>query len=107
GLPILSPEVAPRLVGGEQDPIIPDASALDLGQEPPNPETDRPRGVGVEVVALFHPVEEPRDQADVPAHTAPEVNQVDLHPPAVLLDHRDVVADVRASSGAGVKVEDE
>src|SRR3981189_1847578 len=34
--------VAPRLVAGEQHPVVPDAAALDLGGQPARGEPDRP-----------------------------------------------------------------
>src|SRR5262245_6160520 len=51
-LVVLAPEVAPRLVGGEQHAVVADAAALDLREEPADPEPDRPGDVGVDLVAL-------------------------------------------------------
>src|SRR5262245_48815074 len=84
-LPVLTPEVAPRLVGREQHPVLPDTTALDLGHQPARPEADRPGGVAVHLVALLDPVQELRHQLDVTADAAAEVDQVDLDPLAVLL----------------------
>src|SRR6185312_9375906 len=69
-LPVLGVEVRPRLVGAEEHAVAADARALDLGQQPTGPEADRPRGVGVDLVALLDPLEELRHQADVAAHAA-------------------------------------
>src|SRR3982074_3671427 len=43
--------VAPRLVAGEQPPVVPDAATLDLGGQPARGEADRPGQVGVDALA--------------------------------------------------------
>src|SRR3954469_19132047 len=106
-LPVFRVEVRPRLVGAEENAVAADARALDLGQQPARAEADRPRGVGVDLVAVLHPLEELRDEPDVARHAAAEVDQVDLAALAVALDERDEVADVRAAARARVEVEDE
>src|SRR5690606_37645148 len=98
-------ELAPRLVGCEQHPVVAHAAALDVGQQPARREADRPAGVGVDLVALLDPVEEPGYQPDVAAHAAAEVDQVDLHPLPVPLDEGDEVGDVRVAAGTRVEVE--
>src|SRR6185312_9775636 len=75
-LPVLAVEVRPRLVGPEEHAVAADPSALDLGQQPAGSEPDRPRGVGVDLVAVLHPLQELRDELDVPRHAAAEVHQV-------------------------------
>src|SRR3954454_618458 len=52
-LPVLAVEVRPRLVGAEEHAVAADALLLDLGQQPARAEPDRPRGVGVDLVALL------------------------------------------------------
>src|SRR5215207_4337501 len=104
-LVVLAQEVAPRLVGGEQDAVRADPAALDLGQQPAWAESDCPGGIGVDLVALLHPVQEPRYQLDVPADPAAEMDQVDLDSLAVPLHQRDEVIEVRRTAGAGVEVE--
>src|SRR5687767_6826819 len=47
----LAGPVAPRLVAGEQDAVVADAAALDLGGQPARREADRPAGVGVDALA--------------------------------------------------------
>ena len=78
---------------------------LDLGQQPARAEPDRPRGVGVDLVAVAHPLQELRHELDVARHAAAEVHEVDLAALAVLLDQRDEVVDVRVAARAGVEVE--
>src|SRR5215218_2608177 len=90
-LPVLAVEVRPRLVGPEQHAVAADARALDLGQQPAGPEPHRPRGVGVDLVALLGPLQEARHQPDVAGHPAAEVHEVDLAPLPVLLHERDEV----------------
>src|SRR5919108_2208416 len=106
-LPVLGIEVRPRLVGAEEHAVAADALVLDLGQQPPCAEPDRPRGVGVDLVAVPHPLQELRDEADVARHAAAEVDEVDLAALAVALDERDEVRDVGAAARARVEVEDE
>src|SRR4051794_38494931 len=106
-LPVLGVEVRPRLVGPEEHAVAADAGVLDLGQEPPRAEPDRPRRVGVDLVAVLHPLQELRDEADVARHPAAEVHEVDLAALAVALDERDEVRDVRVAARARVEVEDE
>src|SRR3954470_11278725 len=106
-LPVLGIEVRPRLVGAEEHAIAADAAVLDLGQEPARAEADRPRGVRVDLVAVLHPLQELRHEADVARHAAAEVHQVDLAALAVALDERDEVRDVRVAARARVEVEDE
>src|SRR3954449_1800726 len=106
-LPVLEVEVRPRLVGAEEHAGAADALLLDLGQEPARAEPDRPRRVGVDLVAVADPLQELRDEPDVARHPAAEVDEVDLAALAVRLDERDEVRDVRASPGARVEVEDE
>src|ERR687886_1750605 len=106
-LPVLGVEVRPRLVGAEEDAVAAHAGLLDLGQEPPRAEPDRPRRVGVDLVAVLHPLQELRDEADVARHPAAEVHEVDLAALAVLLDERDEVRDVRVPARARVEVEDQ
>src|SRR3954454_2414629 len=65
-LPVLGVEVRPRLVGAEEDAVAADAGLLDLGEQPARPEPDRPRRVGVDLVAVLHPLQELRDEPDVP-----------------------------------------
>src|SRR3954462_11356570 len=106
-LPVLRVEVGPRLVGAEEDAVAADAGLLDLGQQPPRAEADRPRRGGVDLVAVPDPLEELRDEADVPRHSAAEVHEVDLAALAVALDERDEVRDVRVAARARVEVEDQ
>src|SRR3954447_1158467 len=106
-LPVLGVEVRPRLVGAEEHAVAADAGLLDLGQQPPRPEPDRPRRVGVDLVAVLHPLQELRDEADVAGHPAAEVHEVDLAALAVRLDERDEVRDVRVPARARVEVEDQ
>src|SRR5215207_9570596 len=106
-LPVLAVEVRPRLVRAEEDAIAADARLLDLGQKPAGAETDRPRRVGVDLVALPDPLQEPRHELDVARHAAAEVHEVDLAALAVALDEGDEVVDVRAPARAGVEVEHE
>src|SRR5215813_9092019 len=90
GLPgdlvVLAPEVTPRLVRGEEDAIRAHAPPLDLGQQPANPESDRPGGVGVDAVSLLDPVQEPGHQPDISAYPAAEMDEVGLHVLGVTLD---------------------
>ena len=51
---------------------------LDLGQQPARAEADRPGGVGVDLVAVLHPLQELGHEADVAGHPAAEVHEVDL-----------------------------
>src|SRR4051812_41277091 len=104
-LPVFRVEVRPRLVGAEEHAVAADARALDLGQQPARAEADRPRGVGVDLVAVLHPLEELRDEPDVARHAAAEVHEVDLAALAVGLDERDEVGDVRVPARRGVEVE--
>src|SRR4051812_28857438 len=106
-LPVLGVEVRPRLVGAEEDAVAADAGLLDLREQPPRAEPDRPRRVGVDLVAVLHPLQELRDEPDVARHAAAEVHEVDLAALAVLLDERDEVRDVRVAAGARVEVEDQ
>src|SRR5579875_172950 len=106
-LPVLAIEVRPRLVGAEEHAVAADPGALDLGQQPARAEADCPRGVGVHLVTLLHPLQEPRHQPDVTGDAAPEVHQVDLAALAVPLHQRDEVADVGCAAGAGVEMEDQ
>src|SRR4051794_40060714 len=106
-LPVLGVEVRPRLVGAEEHAVAADARLLDLGQQPPRAEADRPRRVGVDLVAVLHPLEELRDEPDVAGHPAAEVHEVDLAALAVLLHQRDEVRDVRVAARARVEVEDQ
>src|SRR3954454_15803404 len=106
-LPVLGVEVRPRLVGAEEHAVAADAGLLDLGQQPPCAEADRPGRVGVDLVAVLHPLQELRDEPDVARHPASEVHEVDLAALAVALDERDEVRDVRAAAGARVEGEDE
>src|SRR3954451_10134738 len=57
-LPVLGVEVRPRLVGAEEPPVSADAGLLDLGEQPPRAEPDRPRRVGVDLVAVLDPLQE-------------------------------------------------
>src|SRR5262245_46286711 len=75
-LPVLAVEVRPRLVGAEEHAVAADALLLDLGQQPARAEPDRPRGVGVDLVAVADPLEELRDELDVARHAAAEVHEV-------------------------------
>src|SRR6185295_5992249 len=104
-LPVFTVEVRPRLVGAEEDPVAADALLLDLGQQPAGAEADRPRGIGVDLVAVAHPLQELRDQLDVAGDPPAEVDEVDLAALAVLLDERDEVVDVRVAARAGVEME--
>src|SRR5919199_404608 len=106
-LPVLGVEVRPRLVGAEEDAVAADAGLLDLGQQPARAEPDRPRRVRVDLVAVLHPLQELRDEADVARHPAAEVHEVDLAALPVPLDERDEVRDVRVAAGARVEVEDQ
>src|ERR1039457_5770375 len=106
-LPVLAPEVAPRLVGREDDPIMTDPAAFDVSQQPTACESDRPRGVGVDLVTLFDPVEETGHELDVSTDPTTEMHQVELDPLAVHLHERDEVVDVRSAARTGVEVEDE
>src|SRR3954463_14546611 len=106
-LPVLGVEVRPRLVGAEEHAVAADAGLLDLGEQPARAEPDRPRRVGVDLVAVLHPRQELRDEPDVPRHAAAEVHEVDLAALAVALDERDEVRDVRVAARARVEVEDE
>src|SRR4051794_7652547 len=106
-LPVLGVEVRPRLVGAEEDPVAADAGALDLREQPARSEADRPRRVGVDLVALLDPLQELRDELDVARHAAAHVDEVDLAALAVLLDERDEVAEVRVPARARVEVEHE
>src|SRR6185437_6607316 len=104
-LPVLAVEVRPRLVGAEEHAVAADALLLDLGQQPARAEPDRPRRVGVDLVAVADPLQELRDELDVPRHAAAEVDEVDLAALAVLLHQRDEVVDVRVPARRGVEVE--
>src|SRR3954447_6504861 len=106
-LPVLGVEVRPGLVGAEEHAVAADAGLLDLGQQPPRAEADRPGRVGVDLVAVLHPLQELRDEPDVARHPAAEVHEVDLAALAVALDERDEVRDVRAAARARVEMEDE
>src|SRR4029079_1022991 len=64
-LPVLGVEVRPRLVGAEEHAVAADAGVLDLGEQPPRAEPDRPRGVRVDLVAVLDPLQELRDEPDV------------------------------------------
>src|SRR5919197_4237051 len=88
-LPVLGVEVRPRLVRAEEDAVAADARVLDLGEQPARAEADRPRRVGVDLVAVPDPLQELRHEPDVARHPAPEVHEVDLAALAVLLDERD------------------
>src|SRR3954463_13631574 len=104
-LPVLRVKVRPRLVGAEEDAVAADAGLLDLGEQPARPEADRPRRVGVDLVAVLHPLQELGDEPDVPGHAAAEVHQVDLAALAVGLDQRDEVGDVGVAARRRVEVE--
>src|SRR3954447_22517425 len=106
-LPVLGVEVRPRLVRAEEHPVAAHAGALDLRQQPARAEADRPRRVGVDLVALLDPLQELRDELDVARHAAAHVDEVDLAALAVLLDERDEVAEVRVPARAPVEVEHE
>src|SRR4051812_9772647 len=106
-LPVLRVEVRPRLVRAEEHPVAADARLLDLGEQPAGPEADRPRGVGVDLVAVLHPLQELRDEPDVARHAAAEVHEVDLATLSVALDERDEVRYVRVAAGARMEVEDQ
>src|SRR3954468_457643 len=106
-LPVLGVEVRPRLVRAEEDAVAANAGLLDLGEQPARAEPDRPRRVGVDLVAVLHPLQELRDEPDVARHPAAEVHEVDLAALAVALDERDEVRDVRAAAGTRMEVEDE
>ncbi len=85
-----------------------DPSPLDLGREPARREADRPRGVGVDALALLDPVEEaPAHELDVAAHATAEVDEVDGHAIAVAIDQVSDPVDVGGCSGRGVDVDDE
>src|SRR5215217_7691616 len=71
-LPVLGVEVRPRLVGAEEHAVAAHAAVLDLGQQPPRAEADRPRRVGVDLVAVLDPLQELGHQADVAGHAAAE-----------------------------------
>src|SRR6185436_3025353 len=77
-LPVLGVEVRPRLVGAEEHAVAADAGVLDLREQPPRAEADRPRGVGVDLVAVLDPLQELRDEPDVARDAAAEVDEVDL-----------------------------
>src|SRR6516225_49455 len=64
-LPVLAVEVRPWLVGAEKHAVASDAGLLDLGQQPAGAEPDRPRGVGVDLVTILHPLEKLRHELDV------------------------------------------
>src|SRR3954447_3351188 len=104
-LPVLAVEVRPGLVGAEEDAVAADAGALDLGQQPARAEADRPRRVGVDLVAVLHPLQELGHEPDVARHAAAEVHQVDLAALAIGLDERDEVVDVGVAARRGVEVE--
>src|SRR3954451_16580272 len=104
-LPVLGVEVRPRLVGAEEDAVAADAGLLDLGQQPARAEPDRPRRVGVDLVAVAHPLQELRDELDVAGYPAAEVDEVDLAALAVLLDQWDEVVDVRVPARRRVEME--
>src|SRR3954453_14030121 len=106
-LPVLGVEVRPGLVGAEEHAVAADAGLLDLGHQPPRAEADRPGRVGVDLVAVLHPLDELGHEADVAGHAAAEVHEVDLAALAVALDERDEVRDVRVAARARVEVEDE
>src|SRR3954452_20103141 len=77
-LPVLGVEVRARLVRAEEHAVAADAGLVDLGQERACADPDRPRGVGVDLVAVLHPLQELRDEADVARHPAAEVHEVHL-----------------------------
>src|SRR4029079_3581752 len=101
-LPVLTPEIAPGLVRGKQDPILADAATFDFCHQPPSAETNGPRRVAIDAESLLHPIEELRDELDVTTHPAAEMHEIDLDPLAVLFDERDEVGDVGATGGAGL-----
>src|SRR4051794_203097 len=70
-LPVLGVEVRPRLVRAEEHAVAADAGLLDLGQQPPGAEPDRPRRGGVDLVAVLHPPQELRDVGGVARDPAP------------------------------------
>src|ERR1700712_2428843 len=75
---VLALEVTPRLVGGEQDAVVPDPVPFDLAGQPAGGEADGPTGVGVDAFAGRDPGEELRaDELDVAAHPPAHVHQVD------------------------------
>src|SRR6185437_14027059 len=106
-LPVLGVEVRPGLVGAEEHAVAADPGALDLGEQPARAEPDRPRGVGVHLVALLDPRQELRHELDVPGDAAAEVDEVDLAALPVALDQGHEVRDVRVAARAGVEVEHE
>src|SRR3954453_3700448 len=106
-LPVLGVEGRPRLVGAQEHAVAADAGLLYLGQQPPCAEADRPGRVGVDLVAVLHPLQELRDEPDVARHPASEVHEVDLAALAVLLHQRDEVRDVRVAARARVEVEEQ
>src|SRR5689334_14160037 len=100
--------IAPRLVAGEQQPVLADATPFDLLHEPARREPDRPAGVRVDLLAGLDPVEQPAaDQLDVRAHPAAEVNKVDLDVVSVAIDQGSDLVDVRGPAGGRVHVHDQ
>src|SRR3954447_8935253 len=74
-LPVLGVEVRPRLVGPEDRPLAADAGFPNLREQPARADADRPRRVGVALVAVLPPLEELRDEPDVARHPAAEVHE--------------------------------
>src|ERR1700712_5944797 len=104
----LAGPVGPGLVAREQDAIGPDATALDLRDEPPRSEADGPGQVGVDALARLHPVEEATaGELDVAAHPATEVDEVQGHRVGVAVDEGADLIDVAGRTGGGVDVDDE
>ena len=96
---VLAGMVAPRLVAGEQQPVVPDAPPADLVGQPASGEADRPRQVGVDPLAGGHPVEEAvPGQFDVSAGAAAEMHQVYRDPVGVPLDKVVNFVDVRSTA---------
>src|SRR5215212_7445275 len=59
-LPVLGSKIAPGNIRAEQEPIATDAALLNLAQQPGRTEPNRPRGVGVDLVAFLDQLEEAR-----------------------------------------------
>src|SRR6185437_14197644 len=95
------------VLGVEEHAVAADPGALDLGEQPARAEPDRPRGVGVDLVALLDPGQELRHELDVPGDAPAEVDEVDLAALPVALDQGHEVRDVRVAARAGVEVEHE
>src|SRR5688500_8372247 len=102
---MLAGEVAPGRVGGEEDAVVPDATTLDLLDQPGRREADRPAGVGVDLHPGLDPVEEPAaDELHVAAHPAAEVHEMETYVPGVALHERADLVDVGGGAGRGVHV---